>query len=116
MFHKLLFKYVVANASYFVMHFTTLNFTRYLLKYVKSKFKKKNPIGNPYKKSVRYNVWENATPVFVLLLFSSHKFYALWGKSDSGQSGCADFEYDISILIKWHFPVAHDENSSYEKV
>ena len=37
-------------------------------------------------------------------------------ESGSGQSGCADFEYDISILIKRRFPVAHDENSSYKMV
>ena len=32
--------YVVANASYFAMHFTELNFIQYLLKYAKSKFEK----------------------------------------------------------------------------
>ena len=46
-FHKLLFKCVVTYASYFVMHFTALNFIRYLLKYTKSKFKKKNPHREP---------------------------------------------------------------------
>jgi len=57
-------------------------------------------------------------PVFVLLLLS----FPLVGvpyeakENGSGQSGCADFENDISILIKRRFPVAHDENSSYKKV
>ena len=34
---------------------------------------------------------------------------------DSG-SGFTDFEYGISFLIKRHFPVVHDKNSSCTKV
>ena len=37
-------------------------------------------------------------------------------ESGSGQSGCADFEYDISILIKRRFPVVHNKNLSYTRV
>ena len=47
-------------------------------------------------------------PVFVLLLISFPRVSVPYEakESGSGQSGCADFEYDISILIKrrflWH--------------
>jgi len=105
---------VVANASCFVMHFTALNFIQYLLKYVKSKLK--FPIGSPYKKSVQCNVWENAKFYGMLLSFPWVSMPYEAKESGSGQSGCTDFEYDISILIKRCFPVAHDENLSYKKV
>jgi len=56
-------------------------------------------------------------PVFVLLLSFPRVSVPYDAKeSGSGQSGCANFEYDISILIKRHFSVAHNENSSYKKV
>jgi len=55
-------------------------------------------------------------PVFVLLSFPRVSMPYEAKESDSGQSGCADFEYDINILIKRRFPVAHDENLSYKKV
>jgi len=47
-------------------------------------------------------------PVFVLLLISFPQVSVPYEakESSSGQNGCADFEYDISILIKrrfqWH--------------
>jgi len=58
------------------------------------------------------------TPVFVLLLLSFLQVFVPYEakESGSGQSGCADFEFDISVLIKRRFPVAHNENSSYKKV
>ena len=36
-------------------------------------------------------------------------------ESGCWQSGCADFEYNISFLIKNRFTVAHDENSSCKR-
>ena len=54
--------------------------------------------------------------VFVLLLSFPRVSVPYEAKENgSGQSGCIDFEYDISILIKRRFPVAHDENSSYKR-
>ena len=77
-----------------------------VLKYTKSKFKKKIP---PYKKSVSYNVWENARfyRTGVVLLFSSSPWVSVpyeAKESGSGQSRWADFKYDISILPNgyWH--------------
>jgi len=57
-------------------------------------------------------------PVFVLFSLSFLRVSMLYETKESGfgQSGCADFEYDIIILIKRRFPVAHNENSSYKKV
>ena len=80
-FPELLFKYVVANALYFVVHFYATNFIWYLLKCAKSKFKIKFPIGSPHKKSVQCNVWENVrfycTNVCVCFCQVSTSFCAL---------------------------------------
>ena len=56
-------------------------------------------------------------PVLVLLQSSFLRVSVPYEakESGSGQSKCADFEYDIGILIKRHFPVANGENSSYKK-
>ena len=37
-------------------------------------------------------------------------------RSHPGQSGHADFEFTIRILVNRRFPVAHDENMSCKKV
>jgi len=49
--------------------------------------------------------------VFVFLLSSFLLVSVPYGAKQgrSGQSGFADFEYDISILIKRRFPVAHHD-------
>ena len=117
MFHKLLFNYVVANAS--VMHFTA-KFHPVLIEIREIKVQEKKFPQGAMQKSVRRNVWENARlyGTCVQLLSSFPQVYVPYKakESSSGQSGCANFEYDISISIKIRFTVAHNENSSYKKV
>ena len=99
MFHELLFKYVCDSHRFVLSNaFYHIKFHPGFIEYAKSKFKKKLPIGSPYKKFVWTKVWENArfygTGVCVCSL-SSLQVSVPYEAKDSGsvQSGCANFEY-----------------------